>query len=547
MIAILRESPLLLLFIVAGIGYPLGRIKIGGSSLGVAAVLFTGLAFGGLDPSLKLPEIVYQLGLALFVYTVGLSSGPGFFSSLKGKGLRDNLFTVTVIAVAAGLSVIAHFALGLRAAQTAGMFAGSLTNTPALAAAVDYLKLYAARTADSHLNLTDPVVGYSIAYPVSVLGMILTIYVVQRLWKIDYAREAQDLGDLSGGTESLTNVTIRVTRPEVVGLTIRELVERNGWKAIFGRLKRAGHASVAEDDTRLRSDDLVTAVGSPEELKRVTASLGEANGQEVDLDRTEVDFRRMFVSNPRVAGLRLRELQLPQRFGAIVTRVRRGDVDLLPNAEMTLELGDRVRVLTRRTNMAEVARFFGDSYRALSEIDISSFSFGLALGILLGLVPIPLPGGITIKLGLAGGTLIVALVLGALSRTGPVVWSLPYSANLMLRQIGLILFLAGVGTRSGYDFFRTLAEGGGFAMLAAAALIVSATGLVTLWVGHRLLKIPMGVLVGMLAAVQTQPATLGFALEQTGNELPNVGYATVYPAAMVAKIVIAQLLLTLLL
>ena len=255
----------------------------------------------------------------------------------------------------------------------------------------------------------------------------------------------------------------------------------------------------------------------------------------------------MFVSNPRVAGLRLRELQLPQRFGAIVTRVRRGDVDLLPNAEMTLELGDRVRVLTRRTNMAEVARFFGDSYRALSEIDISSFSFGLALGILLGLVPIPLPGGITIKLGLAGGTLIVALVLGALSRTGPVVWSLPYSANLMLRQIGLILFLAGVGTRSGYDFFRTLAEGGGFAMLAAAALIVSATGLVTLWVGHRLLKIPMGVLVGMLAAVQTQPATLGFALEQTGNELPNVGYATVYPAAMVAKIVIAQLLLTLLL
>lgn len=542
MIAILRENPLLLLFLVAGIGYPLGRLKIGESSLGVAAVLFVGLAFGALDPSLKLPEIMYQLGLALFVYTVGLSSGPGFLASFRGKGLRDNLFAIAVIVAAAGMSVAAHLVLGLRGAQTAGLFAGSLTNTPALAAAVEYLKLYGV----PGVSANDPVVGYSIAYPVSVLGMILTIYTVQRLWRTDYAREARDLKGLGGG-DPLTNVTIRVTRPDVAGLAIRDLMAQNPWKVVFGRLKRGARLVVAGQATELQPGDLLTVVGTPEELRTVADRLGEIDAHGVDVDRTEVDIRRMFVSKAGVAGVPIRDLQLPQKYEAIITRVRRGDVDLLPHADMTLELGDRVRVLARRDRLAEVAGFFGDSLRALSEIDIMSFSFGLALGIGLGLIPIPLPGGVSIKLGLAGGPLIVALLLGARGRTGPVVWSLPYSANLTLRQIGLILFLAGVGTRSGYEFVRTLAEGSGLGMLAAAAVIVCSTGLLLLWVGHRLLKIPMGVLVGMVAAVQTQPATLGFALEQTGNELPNVGYATVYPAAMVTKIIVAQVLLTLLL
>ena len=196
--------------------------------------------------------------------------------------------------------------------------------------------------------------------------------------------------------------------------------------------------------------------------------------------------------------------------------------------------------------MDAVGAFFGDSYRALSEIDILTFSLGIALGLLLGTVPIPLPGGVTFRLGLAGGPLIVALILGALGRTGPLVWGLPYSANLTLRQIGLILFLAGIGTRAGYAFLSTFTQGGGLTIFAAGAAVTCITALATLWVGHRLLKIPMSLLIGMLSGLQTQPSVLGYALEQTGNDLPNIGYATVYPIATISKIIFAQLLLTLL-
>jgi putative transport protein len=540
MIAVLKESPLLLLFLVAGIGYPLGRLKAGGAALGVSAVLFVGLAFGALDPDLKLPPVIEQLGLAIFVYTVGISSGPGFFASLRGRGLRDNLFIIGSILFSALMAIGFHFVLALTPGQTAGLFAGSLSNTPALAAATDYLRLYAPKA-----NLSDPVVGFSLTYPVSVLGMILTIALVQKLFKTDYAREAQQY---QGGTpDELTNVTVRVTCPEAIGATVPGLMQQHGWKAVFGRVKRGDRYEVATHSAVLEAGDLVTVVGSAAELAKVAEFLGEVSQVGADADRTEVDTRRIFVSSHKVAGRPIRDLQLPQQMGAVITRVRRGDIDLLPHADMVLELGDRVRVLARRSNLPNVARFFGDSLKALSEIDISSFSLGLTLGIAVGLIPIPLPGGITLKLGLAGGPLVVALVLGALVRTGPVLWSLPYNANLMLRQLGLILFSAGIGTRSGYDFAHTLLQGSGLSIVAAGTVIVVLTGLATLWVGHTLLKIPMGVLTGMTAAMQTQPATLGFALEQAENELPNVGYALVYPASMVTKIVLAQVLLMLLL
>jgi putative transport protein len=211
-----------------------------------------------------------------------------------------------------------------------------------------------------------------------------------------------------------------------------------------------------------------------------------------------------------------------------------------------LEPGDRVRVVAKPENMAAVSKFFGDSYRALSEIDILTFSLGLALGLLLGLVPIPLPGGVIFKLGLAGGPLVVALILGKLGRTGPLVWAMPYSANLVLRQFGLILFLAGVGTRSGYAFFTTFTQSGGGAIFVAGAIITCVTALTVLAIGHYLLRIPMGLLNGILAGLQTQPAVLGFALEQSENDLPNIGYATVYPIATITKILLAQLILALL-
>jgi putative transport protein len=291
----------------------------------------------------------------------------------------------------------------------------------------------------------------------------------------------------------------------------------------------------------------VTVVGAADELDRVTAQLGEESDERIDLDRREYDQRRVFVSNPEVAGRRLGDLDVGNRLDAVVTRVRRGDADLLPHDDMVLELGDRVRVVARHERMPDVTAFFGDSYRGVSEVDLFTFGLGLALGLALGAIPLPLPGGVRVSLGFAGGPLVVALVLGTLGRTGPLVWSLPYAANMTLRQMGLVFFLAGVGTRAGRSFVTTLTSSGGLALFAAGAVVTCVAAAATLWVGHKLLRIPMTLLIGMVAGVQTQPAVLGYALDQTGNDLPSVGYAAVYPLAMIAKILLVQIVLLLLL
>jgi putative transport protein len=545
MLKLLIENPLLLLFLVAAVGYPLGRIRICGSSLGVASVLFTGLAIGSLHPDLKLPEIVYVLGVALFVYTVGLANGPAFLASLKRQGVRHNLLVVGVLLFAAGLTVLAQKLLQLKPALAAGMFAGSLTNTPALAALLDIIKHTVPR---NMLNsfLADPVVGYSITYPMGVIGMILSISILQRLWKVDYAAEAKLLHGYGVATEPLRNITIRVTRQEAVGASIEELRRKNGWDVIFGRIRHGDSVSLADPSSRLASGDQVTAVGTREELEKVTGFLGEQSETEIDLDRREFDYRRIFVSNPKLAGRRLRDLRLKEKHGAIITRIRRGDDDILAAGDTILELGDRVRVITDRDRIEQVSSFFGDSYRAVSEVDILTFSLGLAFGLFLGTLPIPLPGGSELRLGFAGGPLITALVLGTLGRTGPLVWSLPYGANLTLRQIGLILFLSGVGTRAGYGFLTTFTQEGGLLLFGTGIVITCTVAVTMLWIGYRVLKIPMSLLTGMLAGLQTQSAVLGYALEQSRNELPTVGYASVYPVATITKILLAQLLLTVL-
>jgi putative transport protein len=542
----LVDNPLLLLFVVVAIGYPLGRLKVRGSSLGVASVLFAGLAVGAIDRDLRLPDILYQLGLVIFVYTVGLSNGRAFFASLRRHGGRNTLLVTGVIALAGVLAAAEHALLDVKPTLTAGVFAGSLTNTPALATELEYLQTYG-REDEREQLLAEPVVGYSVAYPIGVLGVILAIAVAQRWWRIDYEREARRVRDGAEASKRLENRTIRVTCPEAARQPVAALARERGWDVVFGRMRRQGRLGLVTADTRLDPGDLVLAVGDPEDLDQVESFLGKRSDERLELDRSELDFRRIFVSSSAVAGHRLRDLDLRQRFGAVATRIRRGDVDLLPHGETVLEPGDRVRVVAPRETMPAVTAYFGDSYRALSEIDVPTFSLGLTLGLLLGVLPIPLPGGVDLKLGLAGGPLIVALVLGALDRTGPLVWNLPYSANLTLRQFGLIVFLAGIGTRAGYAFVSTVRSRDGILLFGAGAVVTFAAAFATLWVGYRVLKIPMGLLTGMLAGLQTQPAVLGYALEQSGDDLPNVGYAALFPLATIAKILAAQLLLAFLL
>ncbi|HJV66056.1 MAG TPA: aspartate:alanine exchanger family transporter [Geomonas sp.] len=546
MIDILIHNPLLLLFLVAGIGYPLGRIKILGSSFGVAAVLFVGLAFGALDPQMKLPDVIYMLGLSIFIYAIGLSGGPVFFASFKRQGLRYNLLVIMILLLLAVLTGIIGTFLHLKPTITAGIYSGSLTSTPSIAAILDTLRQNYHGAGLDQL-LAEPVVGYSITYPMGLIGTVLAISFAQRLWRIDFAAEAKQLRSLGAPTDPLKNRTILVSRLDTCcGKSLDELRREQGWDVIFGRVKRQGLFQLATTEERLQPGDLISVVGSVEELDRVTAYLGEKSEEEIDLDRSEFDFRRIFVSSAQVAGRRLRDLDLRKKYGAVVTRVRRGDDDFLPNGDLVLELGDRVRVVTHHENMKAVTKLFGDSYRAVSEVDVLTFGLGLALGLLLGILPIPLPGGITFKLGFAGGPLVTGIVLGTIGRTGRMFWSLPYSVNMTLRQIGMVLFLAGVGTGAGYSFLATFSKGGGFLILGVGVAITCVASVLALWIGYKVMKIPMTLLMGIIAGLQTQSAVLGYALDQTRNDLPNIGFASVYPAATILKIILVQIMVVML-
>lgn len=537
MLDLLRHNAILLLFTIAALGYLVGKVRLGGFNLGVAAVLFVGLAFGAADPAFKLPELVQMFGLVLFVYTVGLSSGPGFFASLGRRGLAVNAAVAALAALGSVLAALAAHVLHVPGASAAGLFAGSLTNTPALAAVVEALKGHGA--AENALAL--PVVAYSISYPLGVIGVLVVMIVGERLagTRPNEAPAVEHHG--------LTAETVRVQTPVVVGCTIAEVMAKHGLHVVFSRVRHPGNkTALATSDCVLEDGALVTIVGAEPDVAAAVRVLGRVADEHLELDRQALDFRRIVLSNPELVGVPLRALRLPERYGATITRIRRGDVDFLADAEAVLELGDRVRVVAPRERMNEISSRFGDSYRALGEIDVITFGLGVTLGLLVGSIPLPLPGGEHFSLGLAGGPLVVGLVLGRLGRSGPLVWTMPLSANLTLRQLGLVLFLAGVGSRSGDAFLTTLRSGSGTPLLLAGAGVTVAVASAMMLVARRVLKLPLDHALGILAGLQTQPAALAFALERTKSEQPNVGYATVYPVATITKILCAQLILTIL-
>lgn len=533
------ENPVLLLFVVAGLGYGVGSIRIRGSNLGVAAVLFVGLAIGGLSPQLQIPETIIFLGLAIFVYTIGLSSGPSFFATFRQRGSRDIIFVIIMLTFSASIAVGLHFLFHFEASTTSGLFAGSTTNTPALAGLLDAISNIRAADGSIKEMSEQAVVGYSLSYPMGVLGVMVAIVLMQRALKIDYRKEEQELKQEYPVKQDIASQTLEVARPEITGVSIRDLKKEHQMAVVFGRLQRGEQTQLTNMDTTFQVGDQVAIVGDQEEINRVAGIMGKLLPYRLSYDRTEYDTRRIFVSNPKIAGERLSTLNLNEQYAAIVTRVRRGDIDILANSNTVLELGDRVRFVARRTDIPKISRIFGDSYDDLSKINLLSFGLGMGMGLLLGMITFQLPGGVSFKLGYAGGPLIVALILGALRRTGPIVWTLPYSANLTLRQIGLILLLAGVGVNSGHTFMDTVARGGGGIIFLAGTIISFLTAVATLFIGYKMLKIPFSFLIGMVA---NQPAILDFALEKSQNKLPNIGFTLMLPVSLITKIVYVQIL-----
>lgn len=541
MIQILSESPLLLLFVVLAVGAPLGKIKIAGVNLGIASILFTGLAFGALSPSIKLPAIVYEIGLVLFIYCIGISSGEQFFGNLKRKGWRENLLTFSILFVAFLIMLSVSAFSDIKHSYIAGIFAGSLTNTPALAASLEFIKELSSGSVVESV-LSEPVVAYSVCYPMGVVGMILAIVLFQKIFKTNLKTTTEIANE-----DKLTSATVTVTNVELYHKTIKEIKLQYKLNIVFGRVKSMDVSTLAADSTILKMGDLITVVGKVQEVEKAIVALGKRSEVNLEMDHQQLDVRRIFVSNSAIIGQTLRDLNLPHSMGMLITRIRRGDKDFLPKASTTLQFGDRVRVLTGRSELATASKFFGDSYAAQSEIDILTLGLGVAAGFFLGMLPIPLPGGIILKLGIAGGPLIVALILGAVNRIGKLVFVMPYSANSTIRQLGLVLFLAGVGTRSGFAFRETLTSSDqGVMFLSIGALLTIFVAFSFLFIGHQFLKIPFPKLAGMLSGLQTQPAVLAFVNEQAKSEQPNIGYLSVFPIATLTKIILVQVLLTLL-
>jgi len=538
MIELLGSNPLLLLFVVAALGYGIGNFKIRGSRLGVAAVLFIGLFFGSLDESLQIPNIVFLLGLAIFVYTLGLSSGPGFIAGFKGAGNKNLSFVLLMILASGFIALGTYYLFGFSPAATSGIFTGASTNTAALAGLLDSIQK-TVPSSDQEQMVESAVVGYSITYPMGVLGSMIAIVVMQRLFRINYEEEARALRHEYPIDSAIVNLTVEFINQEIEGKTVRDLLNHYKWNLTFGRMRRNGEVSLSNLDTDFKAGDLVAVVGRENDTEDLISLFGKKSEEELTRQASEIEHHRVFVSNPDVAGQRIAALNLQEQFAVVITRVRRGDVDLLAHGDTVIELGDRIRFVAKSKDVPALVKIFGDSYQALGQINLVSFGLGMALGLLLGMITFTLPGDISFQLGFAGGPLIVALILGALRRTGPIVWTLPYGASLTLRQFGLILLLAAVGIRSGHTFVDTIQQGNAGWIFLAGASISLGTAFIILIVGYKWFKLPFGILTGMVA---NQPAILDFALNRTGNLLPNYGYTLMFPIALIAKIVIAQLL-----
>lgn len=546
-IQILASSKPLLLFAIIGTGYLAGHVRVRGIGLGVAAVLFVGLILGAIAPGrLSLPSEIGDTGLILFVYMIGLQSGPGFFAALARRGLALNL--LAGLAVFSGILtiVIASLALGLSGPLAAGLFAGAMTNTPALAAALEAVERLVHSGALPEGSAALPVVGYSIAYPFSVIGSILTLHFISKVRRIDFEQEVRQIrGEEGTAASELHSKNFLVTNPRIQkkAITAAALSEQTG--AVFSRYRHGHEVHAVLPETILRKGDVAVVVGTARQLGAIELILGEESREHLEHHRDQVDFRRVFVSNPAISGKQIRELPLGHLYGATITRLRRGDVEFAPGPDTCLEVGDRVRVVAPIKRMEEVSKFLGDSMKRVSEAEILSPAFGMILGVLLGMIPIPLPGGSYMKLGFAGGPLIVALILGKLEKTGSIHWNIPQPVNLSLRQFGLLLFLATIGLRAGEPFLSQSSLAG-LKLAAVGALVTLIPIGVVVLLSRRLHQMQMVRISGLVAGVGTQPAVLAASQEMTGSDLPSVSYATVYPLVMILKIIAVQFLCMLL-
>ena len=520
MAALFSSSPLLALFVVVALGAAIGAIRIGPLRFGAAGALFVGLTVSAIHPEVVSTHmsIVQSMGLAFFVYCVGISAGATFFQDLRKQ---TNLLALTtlVCVVGAVITFVGGRLLGLSSGLASGLFTGALTAAPAL---------------DTATRLTgdaNAAVGYAFGYPIGVIGGILIVTItVTRKWL-----GPKDTPSLAGA--SLEAVSVHISKQ----INTRDITAWREQRVRLSYLRRGDRTRVIAPGEDLLPGDHVVMVGDPASIKDAAPLVGEILDHNLEDDRSDLAFERIVVSNPDVAGRSVSELNVTKRFGAVITRVRRGDLDLLARDDLDLQLGDHVAVVVPTDELDDIAQWLGDSERRVAEVDGMAFGIGLVLGLLLGIVSFPLPGGQGFQLGAAAGPLIVGMLLGALRRTGPLVWTLPAAANLTIRQIGLMLFLAALGLNAGPQFASLLGSPDGWraAVLAAVMVLVCC---VLQALGAKFIGLSAPRAAGGIAGFLGQPAVLQAADARVTDERIEAAYATLFAFAIIVKILLLPMI-----
>ena len=522
---LLEAQPLFALFLTIALGYLVGEINIKGFSLGSGAVIFVGLAIGGLAPKAAPPALLGTMGLLLFLYGVGIQYGGQFFRGLSSQdGIKANV-AATLGVIGAGcvsIALVPFAALPTDAAL--GIFAGAGTSTATLQAII------------TALNSDGAAVGYSVAYPFGVAIPILGIYVLNAWLKPKIEQPAGQV---------IETAEIALLNPDFFGLRFPELVAKLPSGVVIAAVRRQHRNCLPTDDLVLNRDDVLLATATDQvALQNAVSLLGELQPGRIASHREDLDYIRVFASKRGVVGCPLSDLAFPPGVECSIVQVRRGDSDLLPGPDLILEIGDRVGVLVPRDQIKAIRAFFGDSIKGTADLSYISIGIGAALGLLLGMIPLAVPGLGKLTLGLAG-LLLLALFLGKIRRTGALVWTMPLSANLVLRNFGLTLFLAQVGLASGPKFFATVSATG-VSFLLYGALIALSLVLITAFFGLFVFRLPFDTTIGVVSGATGNPAILAFASRIAPTDQPDVGYAMIFPSMTILKILFAQIVAALL-
>ncbi|MGL1983822.1 putative transporter [Escherichia coli] len=536
-----------ILALVAVVGLFIGNVKFRGIGLGIGGVLFGGIIVGhfvsqaGMTLSSDMLHVIQEFGLILFVYTIGIQVGPGFFASLRVSGLRLNLFAVLIVIIGGLVTAILHKLFDIPLPVVLGIFSGAVTNTPALGAGQQIL-----RDLGTPMEMVDQMgMSYAMAYPFGICGILFTMWMLRVIFRVNVETEAQQHeSSRTNGGALIRTINIRVENPNLHDLAIKDVPILNGDKIICSRLKREETLKVPSPDTIIQLGDLLHLVGQPADLHNAQLVIGQEVDTSLSTKGTDLRVERVVVTNENVLGKRIRDLHFKERYDVVISRLNRAGVELVASGDISLQFGDILNLVGRPSAIDDVANVLGNAQQKLQQVQMLPVFIGIGLGVLLGSIPVFVPGfPAALKLGLAGGPLIMALILGRIGSIGKLYWFMPPSANLALRELGIVLFLSVVGLKSGGDFVNTLVNGEGLSWIGYGALI-TAVPLITVGILARMLaKMNYLTMCGMLAGSMTDPPALAFAnnLHPTSGAAA-LSYATVYPLVMFLRIITPQLL-----